>query len=59
MYNRLSSNKKFSQWLAGLIDSDGSFLLSKKGYGSLEITMDVRDERALHVIKNIYGGGDQ
>ena len=45
MYNRLSSNKKFSQWLAGLIDSDGSFLLSKKGYVSLEITMDVRDER--------------
>lgn len=29
---------------------------TKKGYASLEITMDIRDERALHTIKNIYGG---
>lgn len=47
---------KFSQWLAGLIDGDGSFLLSKKGYASLEITMDIRDEHALQIIKNVYGG---
>jgi cytochrome c/quinol oxidase subunit I/LAGLIDADG DNA endonuclease family protein len=47
---------KFNQWLAGLIDGDGSFLLTKKGYASLEITMDIRDERALQVVKNIYGG---
>ena len=50
------SNLRFKQWLAGLIDSDGCFLLSKKGYASLEITMDVRDERALQTVKNIYGG---
>jgi len=30
--------------------------LSKKGYASLEITMDIRDERALQTIKNVYGG---
>jgi LAGLIDADG endonuclease len=42
--------------LAGLIDGDGCFLLSKKGYASLEITMDIRDEHALQIIKNIYGG---
>jgi hypothetical protein len=47
---------KFKQWLAGLIDGDGCFSLSKKGYASLEITMDIRDERALQVIKNVYGG---
>ena len=47
---------KFKQWLAGLIDADGCFLLSKKGYASLEITMDIRDERALQSIKNVYGG---
>ncbi len=47
---------KFKQWLAGLIDGDGCFLLSKKGYASLEITMDIRDERALQAIKNVYGG---
>lgn len=47
---------RFKQWLAGLIDGDGSFLLSKKGYASLEITMDIRDERALTAVKNVYGG---
>lgn len=47
---------KFKQWLAGLIDGDGCFLLSKKGYASLEITMDIRDERALQAVKNVYGG---
>src|ERR1700741_3516744 len=54
----LNSNKfiKWNQWLAGLIDGDGCFLLTKKGYASLEITMDVRDEHALQIIKNVYGG---
>lgn len=47
---------KFKQWLAGLIDGDGCFSYSKKGYASLEITMDIRDERALQVVKNVYGG---
>jgi hypothetical protein len=49
-------NEKFFEWLAGLIDGDGSFLLSKKGYASLEITMDIRDEHALQIVKNVYGG---
>lgn len=47
---------KFKEWLAGLIDGDGCFHLSKKGYANLEITMDIRDERALSQIKNKYGG---
>lgn len=51
-----STNIKFNEWLAGLIDGDGSFLLSKKGYASMEITMDIRDEHCLKIIKNIYGG---
>jgi hypothetical protein len=55
-YFNFDSNPKFSQWLAGLIDGDGSFLLSKKGYASLEITMDIRDEHCLNMIKNKYGG---
>lgn len=49
-------NKAWNQWLAGLIDGDGSFYLTKNGYASLEITMDMRDEHALHIIKNVYGG---
>ena len=54
--NNNNDNLKIKQWLAGLIDGDGSFLLSKKGYASLEITIGIRDERALQTIKNIYGG---
>jgi len=47
---------KWNQWLAGLIDGDGCFILTKKGYASLEITMNIRDEHALQIIKNVYGG---
>ena len=50
------SSNKFNQWLAGLIDGNGCFTLSKKGYASLEITMDIRDEHALQLIKQKYGG---
>jgi hypothetical protein len=58
IHNLNNSDKHlgFKQWLAGLIDGDGCFLLSKKGYASLEITMDIRDERALQAVKNVYGG---
>ena len=52
----INYDNKWNQWLAGLIDGDGSFLLSKKGYASLEITMDIRDEHALQIVKNAYGG---
>jgi hypothetical protein len=54
--NKKRLNPHFSEWLAGLIDGDGSFLLTKKGYASLEITMDIRDEHALQIVKNVYGG---
>ena len=30
--------------------------MTKKGYASLEITMDLRDEHALQILKNVYGG---
>jgi alanine-alpha-ketoisovalerate/valine-pyruvate aminotransferase len=54
--SNLGNDLKFKQWLAGLIDGGGCFTLSKKGYAGLEITMDIRDERALQVVKNVYGG---
>lgn len=47
---------KFNEWLAGIIDGDGCFLLSKKGYASLEITTQLRDKRVLYLIKQKYGG---
>lgn len=47
---------KFKQWLAGLINGDGSFLLTKKEYASLEITRDIKNEHALQIVKFYYGG---
>ena len=46
----------FNEWLGGVIDGDGCFLLSKKGYASLEITIQLRDVRCLNIIKQMYGG---
>jgi len=52
-----SSNQlQFNQWLAGLIDGDGSLLISKKGYPSCEITVGLEDEPMLRVIQNQLGG---
>ena len=51
-----SPNLKFNQWLAGLMDGDGCFILTKKGYVSCEITMDIRDKGALYEIKHKFGG---
>jgi hypothetical protein len=48
--------KKFNQWLAGLIDGDGCFQLSKKGYASLEIVAHIRDKNCLYQIKQKFGG---
>ena len=50
------SEKAWNEWLAGLIDGDGSLLLSKAGYPSCEITMGLSDEHALAIIKQKLGG---
>ena len=50
------SDIKFSQWLAGVIDGDGCFQFSKKGYASLEIVMETRDKHCLYLIKQKFGG---
>jgi LAGLIDADG endonuclease len=55
-HNKKDKELPFNQWLAGLIDGDGYFLLTKKGYSSCEITMDARDAKALYEIKHKYGG---
>lgn len=49
-------SKKFCEWLAGLIDGDGSLLVSQKGYTSLEITMALEDLRCLRYIQDKLGG---
>ncbi len=53
---RLPLENDWCDWLAGLIDGDGCFLLSKKGYASLEITMDMKDAHCLYQIKQVFGG---
>jgi len=52
----LGEEEKFNQWLAGLIDGDGCFQLSKKGYASLEIVLETRDKHCLYQIKQKFGG---
>jgi hypothetical protein len=54
--NKNKANKKFFEWLAGLIDGDGYFYIAKTGSVSLEITMDLRDEHCLYLIKQKLGG---
>lgn len=54
--NNSEKNRKFNEWLAGIIDGDGCFQLSKKGYASLEIVMQLRDKHCLYQIKENYGG---
>lgn len=52
------TNKKArkSQWLAGLIDGDGHFGVSKEKYTSLEITVHAKDELVVKKVKHLYGG---
>jgi hypothetical protein len=50
------THTSFNEWLAGLIDGDGSLLLNKQGYASLEITMGLEDQTCLRYIQNKLGG---
>lgn len=52
----VNNDESWNEWLAGLIDGDGSLLLSKSGYPSCEITMSLQDEHALAIIKQKLGG---
>lgn len=49
-------NLKFLEWLAGLIDGDGQFQTTKKGFSSLQIVMTINDKYTLYEIKHKYGG---
>lgn len=54
--NAGKENERFYEWLAGIIDGDGCFLVSKKGYCSLEIVTQLRDKKILYLIKQKFGG---
>jgi len=48
--------QKFLEWLAGVIDGDGQFKTTKKGFSSLQIVMDKEDKYPLYEIKHKFGG---
>lgn len=50
------NDERFFEWLAGFVDGTGCFLLSKKGYASLEIVTQLRDKKCLYLIKQRLGG---
>jgi hypothetical protein len=43
-------------WIAGIIDGDGNFYVSKKGYVEFSIVMEPRDIACLLKIQQRYGG---
>jgi hypothetical protein len=51
-----SCNLAFNEWLAGVIDGDGYFNLSKKGICRFTVVMDTRDKQVLYDIKHKFGG---
>lgn len=50
------NKKSLNEWLAGLIDGNGSLLVNKSGYTSCEIIMGLEDEHVLAIIKQKLGG---
>lgn len=52
----LKSKTHFQDWLAGLIDGDGCFLVSKHGYTSCEITVGEDEKDVLYRVKQELGG---
>jgi hypothetical protein len=47
---------KDRQWIAGLIDGDGNFHISRKGYVELSVVTEPRDIACLYKLKQRYGG---
>lgn len=52
----INNEKSFNEWLGGIIDGAGCFLITTKGYCSIEITMGIQEEYLLQIIKNKLGG---
>lgn len=55
--NKEIADKKFYEWLAGLIDGDGYFYYRKiNDLTSLTITFDLKNEKTAYMVKNRIGG---
>lgn len=53
---RNESYQTFFEWLAGLLDADGGFYISRDKYVSCEITMHEKEIQTLYFIKSQIGG---
>lgn len=51
-----NNNNSFNQWLAGIIDGNGCFMISKKDHCSLEIIVNHHNIKMLRYIQNQFGG---
>ena len=51
-----TQNSVNPDWLAGLIDGDGGFYLSKSGFGACEITTEIADAHVLEHVRSEFGG---
>lgn len=47
----------FFAWMTGLLQGDGSFLVSNQGYGSVEVALHEREVVLLHKLKKFASGG--
>jgi len=47
---------KTRQWVAGIIDGDGNFYISKEGYVEFSVVMEPRDIACLYKLRQRYGG---
>lgn len=57
IYTMTNNNDiKFNEWLAGLIDGDGSFTLTQGKFINCEITVGIEDAKMLYQIQNKFGG---
>ena len=57
MSTSIDFNNTFDlDWLAGFIDGDGCFLISRSNYGALEITVATPDLPLLRHVQQVYGG---
>ena len=48
--------KKFNEWLGGLIDGKGTFVISKKGYANFKLIVSEKDIFLINEIKQKLGG---
>lgn len=55
-YKNRKNETLFPYWIAGLIDADGSLLVSPTGYCSCEITVGEKERQVLALVKSKVGG---